>query len=62
MSKKRVDIELELDVLAWYASEATKASMSRRQFMTRVLEKVQDIMEQSPNLSLVHVVSSAKSK
>ena len=52
MDKKRVDIELELDILSFYAAEATKKDMSRRKFMALVLERVCDVMQQSPHTPL----------
>ena len=58
--KKRVDVELDLEILAWYSSEATKLGMSRRQYMTKILEKVQDCMEQSPNISLRYAIFVGK--
>ena len=58
--KKRVDVELDLEILAWYSSEATKLGMSRRQYMTKILERVQDCMEQSPNISLRYEIFVGK--
>lgn len=57
--KKRVDVELDLKVLAWYSAEATRLNMSRRQYMTRVMEKVQSVMEQSPNTPLKYVIPTS---
>jgi len=57
--KKRIDVELDLDVLSWYSSQATKLNMSRRQYMTRVMERVQDIMGQSPDTPLRYVIPTS---
>jgi len=40
MKRKRVDIEPTLHTLAWAASEATKLGISRRQFLTRLVEAI----------------------
>jgi hypothetical protein len=58
MTKKRVDVELELSTLAWYSSEATKANMSRRKYMTRVMERIADMMQQRPDLSIKMVIGN----
>lgn len=38
--KKRVDIEVSIEALAWAASQATKLGISRRQFLTRLIERM----------------------
>ena len=50
MVKKRVDVELPLEALAWYSYQATKANMSRRQYMTNVLYNIWNTVQQSPNM------------
>lgn len=42
MDKKRVDVEISLFNLAYASSEATKLGISRRQYMTRLMERVYD--------------------
>ena len=43
MSKKRVDIEVDIDVLAWAASEATKLGISRRQYLSKLIADYYEI-------------------
>lgn len=45
MAKKRVDIEVEINTLAWAASEATKLGISRRQYLSKLIERERIIME-----------------
>ena len=57
MDKKRVDVEISLFNLAYASSEATKLGISRRQYMTRLMEKVLGTLQQSPNLPIKDIVS-----
>ena len=47
---KRVDIKLSIETLAWAASEATKLGISRRQFLSRCVER---IYGEEPNIQFV---------
>lgn len=38
MAKKRVDVEVEINTLAWAASEAVKLGISRRQYLAKLIE------------------------
>jgi hypothetical protein len=57
MERKRIDVELDLDSLAWYASKAVKGGMSRRQYMSKILKRVAEISEQSPDMPLRYVLT-----
>jgi len=39
MAKRRVDIELEEEVLRWAAIEAAKVGISRRQYLSRIITR-----------------------
>ena len=47
---KRVDIKLSIETLAWAASKATKLGISRRQFLSRCVER---IYGEEPNIQFV---------
>ena len=48
---QRVDIKVDLETLAWAASEATKLGISRRKFLAHRL-KVMRLLEQSGAVDL----------
>lgn len=57
MDKKRVDVEISLFNLAYASSEATKLGISRRQYMTRLMERVLGTLQQSPSIPIKDIVS-----